>query len=89
MARKVTLNCDNCGKEIEAVTAKLYLAPILPGKTITSFQSQYSHYGDLCDECTPKFQELLKRRQPRKNNSNGKVTQIDRTKNRGRTRRAS
>lgn len=84
MGKRVTLNCDSCGKEIEKVVAKLYLAPVLPGKTITSFQSQYTHYGDLCEDCVVRFTVKLRKRQPR--SKNGTVTPI---RSRKRTKRAS
>lgn len=74
MGRKVTLVCDLCDKEIEKVVAKLYLAPILPNKTITSYQSLYSHHADLCEECAQLMMGKMKKRQRRE--SNGKVTQL-------------
>lgn len=86
MTRKFTLVCDYCGKEIEKVVAKLYLAPILPGKTIQSYQSQYTHHGDLCSDCVVKFEGKLKKRQSR--SSNGKVTQL-KGRRETRTKRAS
>lgn len=80
MARTVTLTCDFCGKLIESVACKMYLAPILPGKTITSFQGQYTHYGDACNECMVKFQEKMKRRQARNNGNGGKPKKSKRVK---------
>lgn len=71
MARAITLRCDLCGDEIPKVVSKLYLAPVAPGKTVTSFQSLYSHHGDLCSKCTVNMSGKLKKRQARA--SNGKV----------------
>lgn len=82
MGRKVTLVCDFCGKEVETVAAKLYLAPLLPNKTITSFQSQYSHYADACSDCASGLIDKMKKRKPRERKSN--VTPL-----RGKRRKAS
>lgn len=72
MARKTTTECDFCGKAIEQVAAKLYLAPVLPGKASTSFMSGYSHYSDVCEECmTIKFLPKMTRRVARSTNGNG------------------
>lgn len=66
MGRKVTLNCDFCGKEVEIIGAKVYLAMILPGKALTSFMAGYSYYADICTDCmTHKFVPKMKKRQAR------------------------
>lgn len=74
MGRKLSLICDFCGKEMTRASGKVYLCPILPGKSLTSFQSSYTHSGDVCDEC---IQELIEKLTPRKSRSeNGRVTPL-------------
>lgn len=68
MAATTIRKCDFCGKEITQVAAKLYLAPILPGKASTSFMAGYSHSADVCDKCLEdKFIPKMTRRKPREN----------------------
>lgn len=68
MGRKITVTCNICGKEIEKVHSKLYLAPVLPGKSMVSFMASYSHYADVCSECVGKLIPKMIKRQPRVNN---------------------
>lgn len=71
MAKQTTRTCDFCGTEIEQVAAKLYMAPVLPGKASTSFMSGYSHWADVCAECvTGTFIPKMTKRQ----SSNGTAT---------------
>lgn len=80
MARETIMKCNFCGQALEQVTAKVYLAPVLPGKASTSFMSGYSHYADICENCLDtKFVPFMSRRQPRKN-GNGTTTHKRTTK---------
>lgn len=74
MGREVIFKCDWCGKPIEKAAAKLYLAPILPGKSIQSYQSQYTHSADLCGSCASGVEPKMTRRKRR--SSSNKVTPI-------------
>lgn len=85
MGRKTTMNCDFCGAEIEQVAAKLYMAPVLPGKASTSFMSGYSHSADICAQCQKsEFVPKMKKRQARPSNGSGptkkKTTQKRKTR---------
>lgn len=71
MAR--VLKCDMCEKDMEKAAAKVYLSPVLPNHAMMSFQSNYSHHGDLCDECSTKMKRRFKRRQRRENNGKNKT----------------
>lgn len=62
--------CDFCGKRVEQVAFKIYAAPVLPGKSSTSFMSGYSHYADACGDCASKLLERMIKRQSRNNGSN-------------------
>lgn len=70
MARNTTLRCDICGKAIEQVAGKVYIAPIVPGRAI-SYMSAYSHSGDACVECLTDLSKKLTKRKPRNGNGNG------------------
>lgn len=48
---------------MEKIAAKLFIAPIIPGKALAF--SSYSHSGDVCSDCQPKFEKSLKKRTPR------------------------
>lgn len=65
MGREVTLRCDFCGNPIEVANSKLYLAPVLPGNTTTSFQSKYSHWADACTSCAENLRVKMHQRKPR------------------------
>lgn len=69
MTKTITNHCDFCGKAVERMAAKIYLAPVLPGKSNTSYQSAYSHSADVCNDClTTDFLPKMTKRQPRSNN---------------------
>lgn len=72
MGRSVTITCNNCGNEVEQVAGKLYLAPVIPGRSSISVLSGYSHYGDLCGDCLEEFVGKLDRRKVRVNGNSKK-----------------
>jgi hypothetical protein len=51
--------CDMCGGEIEEIVAKLYLAPIIRGKTRAS-HNNYTAYLDIGQCCIEKVMKLGK-----------------------------
>lgn len=66
MAREMILRCNLCSREIKNVAGKIYIAPAVPGRSI-SYMSAYSASGDLCTDCLKGLSEKLQRRKPRVN----------------------
>lgn len=66
------LKCDYCLKTVERLAAKIYLAPIIPGKSATL--GSYSYSSECCADCSNTLIRKMNRRKARKKFPTSKLT---------------